>query len=337
MNDGELERGCTAVISPLHEVVSTSHLVPPSLMVQHGSEKYSEVFSETRSSRYKTSYYRQIRHLTLIASQGAQSRKRRPSTKKQQEFYQLEPSSKAEPPTCPCDDPLVPTASPITPPQATGSRGSYQCLVDYKHEPFFISWSGAQDYPDLSAFPAIDQGCVTSIQQTPAMAAIWRGSALLDYGSHASVRISDDDRFPVIKLAHPDDLSVELIQHELEALTSLSQLGYHVGDFDKQPIQDAGVICGFRMERLHKLEGSELHSRSDDIMEALSKLHSAGFCHGDLSPSNIMKDHNGTITLIDFSFTGRVGLAVPPYFPRWVYPDGIYDAECDIVALKRYI
>lgn len=109
-----------------------------------------------------------------------------------------------------------------------------------------------------------------------------------------------DEQFPVLKLSHSDNLSLQLMQHELDALVALSILGFHVADFNKQPFQVTGITRGYRMKRLCKLEVAEMQSRGPEIREALCDLHSAGFCHGDLNPSNIMKDGNGRITIIDF-------------------------------------
>lgn len=90
------------------------------------------------------------------------------------------------------------------------------------------------------------------------------------------------------------------------------------------------------MKKLSKLEPSELRSRTDDIKHTLDRLHSAGFCHGDFSPSNIMKDEGGHIILIDLSFAGLLGSAVLSFFPSWLFADGIYSIESDLKALGRY-
>lgn len=41
-----------------------------------------------------------------------------------------------------------------------------------------------------------------------------------------------------------------------------------------------------------------------------------GTCHGDVSPSNIMKNESGDITLPDFGFAGRIGGSIPLFLPR---------------------
>lgn len=159
---------------------------------------------------------------------------------------------------------------------------------------------------------------------------------LLDYGSHASIRITKHGRFPILKLAHSDEVSIKLIQYEFDILAKLTKLGLPVVEFDQQPILDNGVTCGYRMEKLSKLEASELSLRADDIKQALDQFHCAGFSHGDVSPSNIMTK-DGRITLIDPSFAGRLGSGVPSFFPSWVYADGIFGIGSDLERFGRYI
>lgn len=48
-------------------------------------------------------------------------------------------------------------------------------------------------------------------------------------------------------------------------------------------------------------------------------------------------DEGGYLTLIDVSFAGRVGSAIPSFFPSWVYTDGIYGIGSDIERFNRYI
>ncbi|PQM43516.1 hypothetical protein VC83_09643 [Pseudogymnoascus destructans] len=188
---------------------------------------------------------------------------------------------------------------------------------------------------DLARFPDLKNVSVHSVHQNSEIAAIWRDSTIVDYGAYASIRVTEHGRFPILKLAHQDELSIKLIQHEIDVLADLAKLGLFIVEFDQQPILDNGVICGYRMNRLFKVELSELRSRTDDIKQTLDRLHTAGFSHGDFSPSNIMKDADGHIILIDFSFAGRLGSEVPSFFPR-VYADGIYGTNSDLEAFGRY-
>ncbi len=225
-------------------------------------------------------------------------------------------------------------AKPITLPQSVSVPESYRCVVDYNHQPFSITWHGSSEYPDLTTFPFLQNVNVSSIYQNPNLATIWRESTLLDYGSHASIRITKHCQFPILKLAHSDELSTRLLQHEFDILPELKTLKLPVVEFDEQPILDNGVTSGYRMKRLSKLDQSDLSSRADDIRQTLDRLHTAGFSHGDFSPSNIMKDESDRVTLIDFSFAGRLGTAVPSFFPPWVYTAGIYNIDSDLEAFN---
>jgi serine/threonine protein kinase len=184
---------------------------------------------------------------------------------------------------------------------------------------------GSPEYPDLTTFPFLKKVEVSSVHQSYEIAAIWKDSMILDYGSHASIRITEHHRFP----SSP-------IQHEFDILIELAKLGLPVVEIDQQPVLDNGIACGYRMKKPSKLEPSELQSRADDIKQTLDRLHSAGFSHGDFSPSNIMMDEGGHLILIDFSFAGRVGRAVPSFLPSWVYTDGIYGIGSDIERFDRY-
>jgi hypothetical protein len=174
----------------------------------------------------------------------------------------------------------IPLAKPITPPQSAGVRGSYKCILDYDHEPFSLTWCGSPEYPDLAKFPALEDVEIFPVDQGLEMAAIWRDSTLLEYGSHASIRITEHGRFPILKLAHSDEQSIKLIQHELDMLAKLAALGLPVVEIDQQPVVEDGVTRGYRMERLFNLESSELGSRRHNIKHALDRLHSAGFATG---------------------------------------------------------
>ncbi len=227
-------------------------------------------------------------------------------------------------------------AKPITPPQSAGVPGSYHCIVDWDHKPFSITWSGSHEYPDLVGFPSLKNVGILPLHQSSDIAAIWRDSTLLEYGSYASIRLTKHGQFPILKLAHLDELSIKLIQYEFDVLAKLKSLGLPVVEFDQQPILDDGVICGYRMEKLSKLEASELVKRADDIKQALDRFHCAGYSHGDVSPSNIMT-RDGHITLIDPSFAGQFGSAVPSFFPSWVYIDGRFGIDSDLERFGRYI
>lgn len=228
-------------------------------------------------------------------------------------------------------------AKPTTPPQDVGVRGAYECILDHNHKPFSIIWWGSPEYPDLATFPALENVEIPPVHQTPSMAVIWGCSTLLDYDSHASIRTTEHSRFPILKLAHSDTESIRLVQREFSMLVYLATLDLPAVEVDRTPIVDNGKICGYRMKELFKVEPSELESRRHEVKYALSRLHSAGVCHGDITPSNIMKDHRGRITLIDFGSTGKIGSKVPWFIPSWVYSGDAFSIDVDWKAFDRYM
>jgi serine/threonine protein kinase len=90
------------------------------------------------------------------------------------------------------------------------------------------------------------------------------------------------------------------------------------------------------MKKLSKLEPFKLRSQTDNIKHTLNWLYSTGFCYKDFSPSNIIKDESGCIILIDLSFAGWLGSAVPLFFPSWLYTNGIYSINSNLEAFSRY-
>jgi hypothetical protein len=166
---------------------------------------------------------------------------------------------------------------PITPPQDAGGS-DYRCIVDHGRKPFSVTWRGSPQYPDLCNCPTLDCVEVSPVPLSPALATIWADSELLDYGSHASVRVSEHTHFPILKLAHPDAQSFALIKDDFNVLADLKLLGLPIPEIDTQPIADGGRICSYQMKMLVKLKPAELRCRRHDIQDGLLRLHSAGFC-----------------------------------------------------------
>lgn len=81
-------------------------------------------------------------------------------------------------------------------------------------------------------FPLLKNVKVSSVYQNHEIGAIWKDPTILDCGSHASIRITERHRFPILKLAHSDDLSIKLIQHEFNILVELAKLGLPVVEID---------------------------------------------------------------------------------------------------------
>jgi tRNA A-37 threonylcarbamoyl transferase component Bud32 len=104
---------------------------------------------------------------------------------------------------------------------------------------------------------------------------------------------------------------------------------------DDHPLLDDQGIFGYRLEYLFCLEKNELLQRLPEIRQAVQQLHEAGFSHGDLSQSNVMKNKGGAIVLIDFGYAGKIGTQVPSSVPRWVYENAVVTVDADLQALER--
>lgn len=231
-------------------------------------------------------------------------------------------------------------ATPVTPPYRS-EPGQYHCVVEYHRKPYHLAWSGTGQYPDLEAFPKdLD---AYPLHQHEELAMIWRSSTLLDYGSHAVVRCYDcepgqehDECFPAVKLAHADAESMALIQNEIKILSELKSSGLPVPVIDERIIDVDGIPLGFRMKRLFKMDMADIPQRTEEIRRALQQLHDTGFCHGDLSPSNIMTDEQDRVVLIDFSHAGRIDGMVPDIVQRQGYCDDRYKTDHDWQTFHRF-
>lgn len=66
------------------------------------------------------------------------------------------------------------------------------------------------------------------------------------------------------------------------------------------------VLFRYENGQLSLRTGAALHILRN-ILRGLAVLHNKGFIHGDIKPTNIMIDVQGTIKLVDFGRAGRIG------------------------------
>ena len=62
----------------------------------------------------------------------------------------------------------------------------------------------------------------------------------------------------------------------------------------------------------------------------LSELHGAGFCHGDFRSPNILVHDSGQVCVIDFEWSGKIGVASYQFFMNLVdieRPEGAIDGQ----------
>ncbi|KAK7531730.1 uncharacterized protein J3D65DRAFT_638617 [Phyllosticta citribraziliensis] len=226
-----------------------------------------------------------------------------------------------------------------------GPQGTYKCQVDHGSALYTITWSGTTACPDLSNFPSsLDTKFqVSPVNQSPEMALLWQRSTAVTHGAFAHIRRSNArplPPLPMVKLAQHDNAdAVAVIQHDYRILCELASVdpALPIPSVSKDPIRDRGVIVGYRMEELHRMPYhlSKFPHLLARVKHAVQRLHHAGFSHGDLSPSNVMQDSLGRVVLIDFGCSGRLGEAVPPCIPYWVYPRDRITKDEDVARLRR--
>jgi len=67
------------------------------------------------------------------------------------------------------------------------------------------------------------------------------------------VRFEDVDRYPVVKIAHPNDECRRLVEREYNVMRDLSDLDA-VAQVAGEPLADQDGVFGFRLELLHRVE-----------------------------------------------------------------------------------
>jgi len=232
------------------------------------------------------------------------------------------------------------TAHPVSPPDRAINDNAkcreYTCAAEFESELYSIKWAGTMQYPELQGFPNISDVECSKVQLSSPMQEAWSCSTLITYGADAVVRCAHSGRFPVLKLAHLKQESKARLQHELTTMQELNRVSLALPLYDPKPLSDVDGVFGYRLEKLIPLSPNELNSRRSDIWSVVDRLHHAGFCHGDLTPSNVMKNAFGDIIIIDFSFAGRIGAPIPDYIPSWMYRSSHFHTLPDLEALNRF-
>lgn len=217
----------------------------------------------------------------------------------------------------------------VSPPLPAGKRGSYKCYVEADGRLHEVFWEGSPSYPDFNKI------MLHHIQLSDKMLSIWSESELVGFGSNAVVRkCNNGEDLPIVKVAHPNAEARQLLQHEYTFMRELA--GFPGARVACEPLRDHEGIYAFRMEFLRRIDFEEIGAKSESVRTAVEALHQRGFCHGDLSPSNVMIDNEGRLVLIDFSFAGRIGQCVPQYVPNWVYGSPFFDSKADMQRVARF-
>lgn len=191
-------------------------------------------------------------------------------------------------------------------------------------------------YPDLSRFPDVDDTIVDLPIMSPAMARMWRESTFVDYGTDSCIRCTHNGLYHIVKFAHPNKAARARLQYEFYILGKIAQSSIPTPKFNPEPLIDEGGLYAYRMEGLDKFSAPELKYHSKDIESLLDRIHEQGFSHGDLTPSNIMRNEEGRAVLIDFSLSGFIGTSIPDHIPPWVYQSDVFHERLDRERFERF-
>lgn len=191
-------------------------------------------------------------------------------------------------------------AQPITPPYSVGK--SLAINIDFKGNEYLLRWDGDwRITPDLTLFPLVDDASVTLIPHSKRINELWATSEVLAYGADSHIRVLDScgDEFSVCKVAI-NDRQRRLLQEEFSILQHLSSKDIPVVRVQQEPLTDEQGIFGFRMERLSNIDIDNAAEYISEIAKAFEEVHQSGVVHNDISPSNIMLNQKGLVTIIDF-------------------------------------
>lgn len=243
---------------------------------------------------------------------------------------------------CSLAPPNPPQARPISAPFTPDTNKDLStCFIEFANKIYQIYWKKpSTQYPNLSNFPSLQEGTTSNpVLLSPPIAELFATSTLLNHGVDGCIRCShsDTELLPIVKIALPRQISRARVQYEIEMLKEMKRYSIPVPAFDSTPLVDAeGDVFGYRMEKLFSLDFKNLGSVAKELREIVDRLHECGFSHGDLNPSNVMRDGSGRLVLIDPSFSGRLGEDIPSHVPEWQYEGGVFSTTTDEKYLKQF-
>lgn len=228
------------------------------------------------------------------------------------------------------------SAQPITTPYPIDK--SHAVHIDFNGDEYLLRWDGDwRETPDLTSFPHVDNATVTRIPHSERVKELWATTQVLAYGADSHIRILDScaDEFSVCKVAI-NDRQRRLLEDEFSILQFFSSKSIPVVRVHHEPLTDEQGIFGFRMERLSKIEMDSAAEYILEVAKAVKEVHLTGIVHYDISPSNIMLNQKGQVTIIDFGRAGYIGQEVPSFKAVGKPKEKeIYSIESDHVSLER--
>lgn len=182
----------------------------------------------------------------------------------------------------------------------------------------------------------VDNAVVNAVSVSCAMAETWAESTLVDYGADACIRCTHADDLPMIKIALPDKTARLRLRYEFDITRQLADGSLPVAKVGTDPLIDGDGMYGYRLEALRKITACELNRYSEKTRAAISYFHTEGFSHGDLSPSNVMRNYKDDVVLIDCGFSGLIGTEIPDHIPQWVYEGNVFQPKADEIKLLKF-
>lgn len=94
-------------------------------------------------------------------------------------------------------------------------------------------------------------------------------------------------------------------------LKEMKRRSLPVPSFGKEPLIDEEGIFGYRMELLLPIDLYDLEAVSEELGAIIDRVHGCELSHGDLNPSDIVRNASGDIVFIDPRFAGPIGQEIP--------------------------
>jgi eukaryotic-like serine/threonine-protein kinase len=111
------------------------------------------------------------------------------------------------------------------------------------------------------------------------------------------------NEYDILRLLHGDS------NHPPVGIVGVHRLVKKGGPFSrkKERILVMDYVDGLDLRRESRFPFGQIIDILTQVAKSLSYLHSRGYIHGDLKPENIMVDHEGKVTIIDFGFACKSG------------------------------
>jgi tRNA A-37 threonylcarbamoyl transferase component Bud32 len=142
-----------------------------------------------------------------------------------------------------------------------------------------------------------------------------------------------------VKVAHPDnEIARTRVQHEHEMILKMAKASIPVPAVSDDLLHDGqGHVYGYRMEVLYPIDFSQLLAIQPEVSAIVEHMHDQGYSHGDLSPSNLMRNEKAELVIIDPGYAGLLGTEIAAFIPRRQYNNlDVFDKSIDHLSIERW-